>query len=130
MKRIVLRTVPDPQFPTSGTVEYDQNVIIYADVIKQIIRRPLDPQKGADVAEMRKGIRILDALDKTSGGVLELEDADWEHLKEKTLVMPWAFVDRRVLDFCDAITDASENLTLNDQLDVSANGTVKEPVGV
>jgi hypothetical protein len=128
VKRILLKTIPDHRFPL-GSPEYEANVIVYGDVITQVIRRPLDPQKGADIEEMRRGIRVMDAVEKSNGQVLELEDADWEHLKTKTLAMPWGFVDRRILQFVDDVQYAGENVTLNDTL--SANGQVQEaaPVG-
>jgi hypothetical protein len=110
MKRILLKTVSDSRFPL-GSPEYEANTIAYADVISQVIRRPLDPQKGADIEEMRRGIRVLDAVDKAgTGHILELEDADWEHLKQKTLAMPWGFVDRRILDFIDAVQNATDQM--------------------
>jgi hypothetical protein len=127
MKRILLRTVADGTFPP-GSPEYTSNLIVYADVIRQVIRRPLDQQKGADMEEMRKGIRVLDAVDKADQ-VLVLEDADWEHLKAKTLAMPWAIIDRRLLDFCEAVIDATDTLTLNDELP-AYNGQVREPAEV
>lgn len=124
MKRIAMKTIPDPRFPP-GTPEYDANTIVYAEVISQVIRRPLDPQKGADMDEMRRGIRVLDAVDR-AGPVLELEDADWEHLKQKTLAMPWGFVDRRILAFVDEIQYATETVPLNEP----ANGQVRESTPV
>jgi len=114
MKRIPMRTVPDPTFPP-GSPEFQQNLIVYADVIRQVIRRPLDPSKGADVEEMRKGIRVLDAVDR-AGQVLELEDADWEHLKAKTAAMQWAIIDRRILTFCDEVNNATDEV-LNESND-------------
>jgi hypothetical protein len=128
MKRIPLRTLSDPSFQP-GSADFAANVIVWADVIKQVIRRPLDQQKGADIEELRKGIRVLDAVDKSDGKVLALEDADYEHLKEKTHAMPWAMVDRRILQFIDDVDNAGENLLLNDSLAL-ADGQVKETVGV
>jgi hypothetical protein len=125
MKRIALKTIPDNRY-LPGTPDYEANTITYADVITQVIRRPLDPQKGADIDEMRRGIRVLDAIDKSKGQVLELEDADWEHLKQKTQVMPWGFVDRRILQFIDDVQNAGEQLTLND----APNGQVLESTPV
>jgi hypothetical protein len=114
MKRILLRSAADKKTP--------QDVLEWRELIRQVIRRPLDTQRGADIEEMRKGIRVLDALDgcpETYGlqpEILALEDADWEHLKAKTLAMQWAIVDRRVLEFIDAILQASEQLSLNDEV--------------
>jgi|307.fasta_scaffold00843_12 hypothetical protein len=129
MKRIQLRNIPDPRFPP-GTPEFSQNLMAWDEAIRQVIRRPLDTQKGAEIEEIRKGIRVLDALDKAKDGVIELEDADWEHLKAKTQAMQWAFVDKRILQFIDDIMDASETVTLNAQMDAAKDGqVVAQPVG-
>jgi hypothetical protein len=120
MKRIQLRTIPDDRF-SSGTPEYETNRLDWAEVIRQIIRRPLNPQQGADIEEMRKGIRVLDALE-AADQVLELEDADWEHLKQKTEAMQWAFVDRRIVTFVEDIHAAQEQVMLNVQLEEAVRG--------
>jgi len=92
----------------------------WADVIRQVIRRPLDSQRGADIDELRRGIRVLDALDAAKDRVLALEDADYDHLKAKTLAMQWGLVDRRVLSFIDDVLGATEGLTLEAQLEQAA----------
>jgi hypothetical protein len=111
MKRIPLHTFTDED--TGGAM-------VWAEIVRQVVRRPLDPQRGADVDELRRGIRILDALDQ-SGSVLELEDADWEHLRDKTLAMPWGVIDRRVLQFVDDVLGATEQLPLNYQNGVAVS---------
>jgi len=120
MKRIQLRVIPDERIPKDKP-EYAANVLAWAEVVRQVIRRPLDPQKGADVDELRRSMRVLDALERASA-VLELEDADWEHLKAKTLAMQWAFVDRRIISFIDDVTLAEEHVTLNAQLEEAMRG--------
>jgi hypothetical protein len=122
MKRMYLRQVGDARFPATSP-EYAANVFRWADVIRQVIRRPLDGQKGADLDEIRRGIHVLDALD-AADQVLELEDADWEHLKQKTLAMQWAFVDRRIITFIDDVTGAQEQVTLNAQLEALGDGRI------
>lgn len=114
MKRIRLLSLADPRFPF-GTELYEQNRVDYRAIIEQAIRVPLDRQQGASIEEMRKGIRILDALDRTifpseREEILELEDADWEHLKLKVEKMPWAMVDRRFVQFSDDVTQATDEL--------------------
>lgn len=113
MKRILLLSLPDPRFPL-GTDEYEANRVDYRMIIEQAVRLPLDRQAGASIEEMRKGIRILDALDacpQTYGlqdEVLVLEDADWEFLKQKVEKFPWAGTDRRFLRFYDDVTGATD----------------------
>jgi|SRR5215470_6508277 len=116
MKRIYMRRVPDERFP-EGTPDYEANILDWTEAIKQIIRRPSDPQRGAEVEEIRKGIRVFDAIDKIGEDhVLQLEDADYDHLKVKTQAMQWAFVDRRILTLIDDVLNAGEMVDLSVQL--------------
>lgn len=103
MKQIALLTV----IATDTSAQLD-----YADAIRTVIRHPLDQQRGVNIDEMRRGIRILDKLD-ASEGILELEDADWEHLKLKVEAMAWGMVDRHILEFIDAILTPSPNPVVN-----------------
>jgi len=100
VKAIRLRTVQSGPSDVEGELEW-------AEIIRQVIRKPADPTKGIEIDEMRKSIRVLDALGK-SNGVLELEDADWEHLKVKTLAMQWGIVDGRIVRFVDEVLEATE----------------------
>lgn len=111
MKQIRLLVVPDPLALPNDT----SNTLDYREMIRQVIRRPFDAQRGADFEEIRKGIRIFDKLDALGDtDVLVLEDADWEHLRDKAKVMPWGVVDRRVFNFVQSILEPAE---------VSQNGT-------
>jgi hypothetical protein len=107
VKRIALLSVPDPRFSV-GMPEYEPNRVDYRDIIENAIRIPLDRQSGATIDEMRKGIRILDALDAAQQDVLSLEDADWEFLKSKVERFPWGGTDRRFVQFYDDIMHATE----------------------
>lgn len=107
MKRIYLRSLPDPRF-TVGTPEWEANRVDYRNLIEQAIRVPLDRQTGATIDEMRKSIRVLDALDASLHDVLALEDADWAFLKTKVERMPWAMVDRRFVLFTDDVLEATD----------------------
>lgn len=107
MKRIFLASLPDPRFPI-GTSEYEANRVDYRNIIENAVRIPLDRQSGATVDEMRKGIRILDALDEAQQDVLALEDADWEFLKNKVEKFPWAQTDRRFIRFYDDVMQATD----------------------
>ena len=108
MKRIYLAVIADPRFPL-GSEGYDANRVDYRIIIENAVRIPLDRQSGASIDEMRKGIRILDALDAAQNDVLALEDADWEFLKHKVEKFPWAGTDRRFLEFHDAILNATDS---------------------
>lgn len=114
MKKIPLRVLPDPQAPDVAAAE-----IRSAELIRQVIRQPLDKQKGADIDEIRRGIRVLDALDR-SHEVLELEDSDYSHLKDKLIAMQWGVVDKRLLQVVDDILEATDVVTLNHTWDMQA----------
>jgi hypothetical protein len=83
----------------------DPPIVDYAQLLRDAVRKPLNQQQGADIAEMRQSIRVLDALD-SANGVLELEDADWRHLKEKLAAMPWAVIDRRIVQLVEDVENA------------------------
>jgi len=109
MKRIALLSLPDPKFAHPSDPGYEINRVDYRALIENAIRIPLNRETGASIDEMRKGIRVLDALDAApSEGVLELEDADWEFLKQKVERMPWAMVDRRFVRFYDDVAGATD----------------------
>ena len=117
MKRILLKSLPDPRFPDPRDPAYESNRIDYRRLIEDVVRAPLNRQTGVNMDEMRRGIRVLDALDRASlenahrageHDVLELEDADWEHLRQKVEHFPWGLVDRRILYFHDDITNATD----------------------
>ena len=103
MKRVPLKVLADPDVP--------EDRVEYAAIIRNVIRRPLNAQAGADIEELRKGIRVLDALEKCDSDALVLEDSDWQHLADKTRAMPWGVVDRRVLSFVDDVLGAKEAIT-------------------
>lgn len=91
MKHIVLR---------------DDGDLRYADVLREVVRRPLDPRAGADITEMRASLRVLDAID-AADGTLELEDSDYAHLRTKLEAMTWNVIDRRLVTFVDTVLGAS-----------------------
>jgi hypothetical protein len=95
VRSIPLKTLEAPNSPT----------ISYADVLVEVVRRPLNPQQGIQIDEMRKSIRLLDALD-AANGTLELEDADYQFLKQKLDNMGWNIADRRIVQLIDDVGNA------------------------
>jgi len=83
----------------------DGPAIEYAQVLREVVRRPLDPQKGIDITEMRSSIRLLDAID-AANGTLELEDADYAVLKDKLDHMAWNVADKRIVQLIDDVNGA------------------------
>ena len=96
MKHVPLHTLES----TDGGPAID-----YATVLREVVKRPLNPREGATIDEMRQGIRLLDALD-SANGTLDLEDSDYANLKAKLLAMPWNLIDRRLVQLVDDVLGA------------------------
>jgi len=79
--------------------------IVYAEILREVVRRPLNPREGIQIEEMRKSIKLLDAID-SANGTLDLEDADYGYLKQKIEAMNWNIVDRRIIQLVDDVTSA------------------------
>jgi len=95
MKQIQLKTV---DIEVQGQVK----PLSYKGELQIIFRSPSDPSKGATVEEMRRSIRILDALEKSTD-VLELEDADFDYLKSRVPNAKFAFVHPAIVQFVDDV---------------------------
>lgn len=95
MKSIPLRSLEAPDGPP----------IVYAEILREVVRRPLNPREGIQIEEMRRSIKLLDALD-SANGTLDLEDADYSYLKQKIEAMNWNIVDRRILTLVDDVSNA------------------------
>jgi hypothetical protein len=78
----------------------------YKAQLLRIARQPLQPQGGMDLDEMRNSIRIIEALEKTQDGVVQLEDADYAFLVRKLDAQRWGFAHQVILDFADSIKAA------------------------
>jgi hypothetical protein len=83
----------------------------YIAAIRQVVRQPLNPAAGVQLEEMERGLRVLKALDgKRLWDVLELEDADHQHLCEKVRNARWPVVDERLVRFSHTILNATESV--------------------
>lgn len=74
------------------------------DVIRQVVTLA-DQRTGVNIDQMRRRMKVLDALDKANGE-LRLEDADWEVLKAVYETFPFGMVNKDVLTIADDIRDA------------------------
>lgn len=97
MKKIKLKKVPMVVLGTEQTLEYKP-------LIQVIIETPSNQGAGTTIAEMRKSIRILDALEKEDD-VLLLEDADYDYLKDRINSARFTSNNRVFIDFVDYIND-------------------------
>ena len=77
----------------------------YKQQLTAILQSPEDPQRGAEIAEIRKSMRVLDALDR-SGTTLTLEDADYEYMKHRILSARYLIVNQAIMDFIEDVTNA------------------------
>ena len=59
-------------------------------------------ERGLSADDIRKRLRILDAIDKDTTEV-SLEDADAEELKKLVAAMQWRVVHPGVVAFCDKV---------------------------
>ena len=76
-------------------------------VIEGIVAYPdRDGSGGFKVAELKKRMRILDALEKSAGGALLLEDADYEHLMRLLDKVEFNQVNRDLMSVIEAIETA------------------------
>ena len=73
--------------------------------LQSIMREPTDPREGIGIEEMRRSIRVLDALEAYNDGC-ELEDADFEHLVQKVKNTRFIFVSKELIQFVDDVTGA------------------------
>lgn len=66
------------------------------------------PQKALSVEDMRRRVRILDALDEVphNGDVLVLEDEDVTALTEAIEGFPWASANKSILNIIDDVLGA------------------------
>lgn len=72
----------------------------YADLVRLCIDNP--PKDGFTPDQMRKRLRVLDALDGVDG-TIEFEDSDADTVKDCVSTMRWARMDRELLEFTDAV---------------------------
>ena len=76
----------------------------YKPLIQVIIETPASQERGTTVDEMRKSIRILDALEK-SEDVLQLEDADYDYLKSRINNARFSSNNKAFVDFVDCVNE-------------------------
>ena len=93
-----------------GTKE-QKDFMDYKVIIKMIAESPQFDRNGRNmglnVAEVRKALRILKALNKASD-MLILEDADYNILKKKAQDFKWSIASENIAQFMDDIDGAQE----------------------
>jgi hypothetical protein len=93
MRVIPLLQEPSTTFdPLVNPLEAEADRVDYVHTIRQIIRKPSDPRRGASLA----------------GDSLWLDESDWNYLCDKTITFGWPAVDERLLRLADSILSAEE----------------------
>ena len=87
------------------TITRDGVTIKYLDQIRELMGTPMDA-RSADLNEVRKSLRVLDAVEKTDpeADALVLEDADFEHFKQRVNAARWPIISKVVVEFVDDVT--------------------------
>ena len=76
--------------------------ILYRELIQSAIHSPLDG-KSLGLDEIRKGVRILDALENGSENGADFEDADHAFLVQKVNALKFMWADPKFVQFADDI---------------------------
>lgn len=62
------------------------------------------PPQGCNIAEMRKRIRVMDAIEAARGNEMTLEDADYELLRQVFYANQFRLVHRDLVAIADTLT--------------------------
>lgn len=75
----------------------------YSDLLRIVMNTV--PQGGITISDMRKDIRITDALDKADNEQenIILEDSDYNRLSDKLRGFSWGFMNKELITFEDYI---------------------------
>ena len=93
MKTIELKTV---EFQAYG----NKSILDYKALLQAILESPLDPTKGTSIGEIRRSVRVLDAIDNMEES-LQLEDADFEYMLERIRNAKFTSNNQVFIDFVD-----------------------------
>ena len=103
MKKIVLGTYFE---------EGDESPTKEHELLESVIRNVAPGQQGFTIDDMRKGMRVLDALEMAEktvdGRILVLEDSDYTFMKKRVEAARWVRITKPLLDFIDKIMSPEE----------------------
>ena len=77
----------------------------YKQVLEVILSRPVNPQAGMQMPEVRRCNKILDHLD-TANGFLLLTPDEWQFLKDRIEMFQFGLGGRHVQQFADDVANA------------------------
>lgn len=79
----------------------------YRGLLKLIVQNA--PAQGMTVAEMRKAMRVVDAIDASHlGEPIILEDEDWQYAKQRVETHVFRAAHKDLIAFVDAVVGAKE----------------------
>lgn len=85
----------------------DKDELSYRDHLISLIKSPLDPKNGVGIDELRKSVRLLDKIESApETGFVDLEDADFQVLKEKIENGKFMRSTRELLQFLEDILNS------------------------
>lgn len=93
MKTIELKTVKFQAYGNESTLDYKA-------LLQAILESPLDPAKGTSIGEIRKSVRVLDAIENMEE-TLQLEDADFDYMLERIRNAKFTSNNKVFIDFVD-----------------------------
>lgn len=76
--------------------------LTFFDLYKTALKQP--PQGGFGLDEMRKGIKLLDAMDKDNE-TAKVENVEFEYLKEKVNSAKWGSVEKVIIEATDYLNN-------------------------
>lgn len=94
--KVVEVTLPDGR---TDTLDWKQQ-------LQLIIRQPMNKQQGMDLDEIRKSLRVIEALENSNEKGCDLEDADYDYLVQKVSAARFGAATPQLLEFLEAVTNA------------------------
>lgn len=101
MRVIELKTVEEQVAglpPSAPPIKFEDR-----DLLRQAVNSV--GEGGNNYIAMKQAFDLLDKIDAANGR-LDLEDGDWEKLRDKLQGMKWALNARAIADLCQRVVDA------------------------
>tara|TARA_Y100000034_G_scaffold61238_1_gene74348 strand:+ start:1051 stop:1383 length:333 start_codon:yes stop_codon:yes gene_type:complete len=85
----------------------------YGDIIELCVNQPtVNPQTGQtlgfSIEDIRKRLRLIECLNNTKNGHIEMDDADYQLVCQCVTGYKWNKVDQLIVDFVDDVNKANQ----------------------
>lgn len=111
LRKIPLRTSSIKARQPDGTTQ-DMPFVYSEHLIGALNAPPTDERsgqpRGFGPVEMRKRLKIVKLIEDSSGDEVLLEASDWSELKQCVKNQKWMIADQAIVDFSEAVENASE----------------------